>query len=85
MLPMQFNLTLDLQHRECGLELRVKHLRATNHTTTVSAARVSNESPVLETSITPVGVGAVLPVQALISELKSAFCIKKNQGFSRPT
>lgn len=77
---MQFDLTVDLQYRECDPELRVEHLRATDNTTTVSAARVSNESPVLETSITPVGVSAVLPVQALISKLESAFCIKKNQG-----
>lgn len=80
MFPMQFNLIMDLQHRKCGLRLRVEHLRATDHTTTVGAARVSNESPVLETSITPVGVRAVLPVQALISKLESAFCIKKNHG-----
>lgn len=77
---MQSNLTVDLHNRECGPELRVEPLRATDNTTTVSAARVSNESPVLEPSITPVGVSAVLPVQALISKLESAFCIKKNPG-----
>lgn len=80
MVPMRFDLTVNRQYRECGPELRAEHLRATNHTTTVGAARVSNESPVLETSITLVGVSAVLPVQALVPKLKSAFCIKKNQG-----
>lgn len=78
MLPMLFQPTVDLQYRECSPELRVEHLRATDNTTTVSAARVSNESPVLETSITPVGVSAVLPVQALVSKSKSAICIKKD-------
>lgn len=77
---MQSNRTVDPQHRECGLELRVEHLRATDHTTTVGAARVSNESPVLEASITPVGVSAVLPVQALVSKLKSASASRRNWG-----
>jgi hypothetical protein len=80
MFPVRLNLTVYLKHRECGLELRAEHLRAANHTTTVGAARVSNESPVLETAITPVGVSAVLPVQALVSKSKSAFCIKNSQG-----
>ena len=77
---MRFDLTVRYQYRECGPELRAEHLRAPNHTASVGAARVSNESPVLETSITPVGVSAVLPVQALVSKLKSAFCIKNSQG-----
>lgn len=55
MLPMQFDLTVDLQYRECDPELRVEHLRATDNTTTVSAARVSNESPVLKNLHHPCG------------------------------